>query len=268
MTEKDKTLTLIKKLLDKADSAAAIGSTAEAGTFAAKASELLLKHKLEMTDLEALEQDNNDKMADFYFDPVDAARIKMGKGRRAAWLEGLVSSIARAHFCRILIIPGSKRVRLIGRDSDVAIVKYLVGVLAHEAVRLSVLYERVSRVSAQRAGLPIPNAPKRGFLLGFTAAIIERLRSTRAEVQHTGGIHAVLRFTKAENDVVQYIKHNIKTSKVGGFSAGAVTTNGSAWVAGQAAGRKVSLNTGLSGGTVKSQGTLSKGLNLLEGTTA
>lgn len=263
MTQEMKTIDLIKKLLAHAASAESLGSVEEAAAFAAKANKLLLEHKLEMTDLEVEAQDKDDKVHREYFDPSDALRW-VGKGRRVAWLEGLVSGIARANFCRIAVISGSKKVALIGRPSDVAIVKYLITTLVREAERLSVLYERQVRVGAERAGLPTPEQPKRGFLLGFVHAVIERLRLMRQDVAQAGGKHALVRFEQAEQAVQVYMKENYK-GHAGGFGGSAQSGNNHAFEAGRTAGKAVNLNPGIGGGSAGKQTTISKGQNLIGG---
>ena len=263
MTDKEKVLDIIKKLTLKANDASV--TPEESAAFAAKANELLLKHKLELSDLDLAGQDKDDPVGKEYFDPSSTMRW-VGKGRRVAWLESLVSGIARAHFCRILVISGSKTVAVVGRPSDVAIVKYLTHVLAREAERLAVLYERQVRVAAERAGLPTPSAPKRGFLLGFVNAVLERLRAMRRTVEQQGGKHALVRFQEAELAVTKWMDAQ-KFGKAGGFGSSASTGNKHAFEAGRKAGQNVNLNTGLGGGSSAKQGTLSKGQNLLGGGT-
>jgi hypothetical protein len=264
VTAHDKTIDLIKKLLAKAESAAQIGSTEEAASFAAKANELLLKHKLEMSDIQVAAQDTDDAVTREVYDPSDAMRW-VGKGRRVAWLEALTSGVARANFCKILIFTGSKQVTIIGRPSDVAITKYLLSVLVREAERLAVLYEREVRVAAERRGDPTPVQPKRGFLLGFTNAVLERLRAMRKQTETAGGKHALVRFQAADLAVQKYIEQTYKGLRSVG-RPDSNTANKSAWEAGRKAGQSVNLNSGIGGGaTGKGQSTLGKGHNLLGG---
>jgi hypothetical protein len=261
-----KTLGLIKKLMAKADSAAQIGSAEEAATFAAKANELLLKHKLEMTDLELASEDTDDPIEDGYINVAQAAGLKKGGGaRRAAWIEGLASRLCNAHFCKLLVVPGSKTIRIIGRKSDKQIVEYLLTTLVREGERLAILYERVSRVSAQRAGLPIPQQPKRGFLLGFTAGIGEKLREMRVQVVNQGGQHAIVRFQQATAAVQKYFDDTLG-KRVGKASApNNSTRNGAAFHAGKQAGRSQSLHGGLGQGGSSKSGTIASGSFLLGG---
>lgn len=261
MSPQERTIDLIKKLLLKANDKAVTAE--ESAAFASKANELLLKHKLSMTDLEFEQLDTDDAMAKEYFDPSDVMRW-VGKGRRSVWLENLVEGITRANFCRILVIPGSKKVAVLGRVSDIAIAKYLTHVLVREAERLSVLYERQERVGAERQGLPMPKEPKKAFLLGFTDAVLERLQTIREQVQQQGGKHAVVRFQQADHAVQAFFDKG-KYDKAGGFGNSARTGNLSAWEAGRKAGKTVDIQSGLNGGAAGKQGTLHKGSNLLGG---
>jgi hypothetical protein len=259
----EKTLRLIKHLLAHADSAAQIGSSEEAATFAAKANELLLKHKLEMTDLELATEEEDDPIDGEYVDVAAKAGLKKGGGaRRAAWIESMAMALCNANFCKLLVVPGTKIIRIIGRRSDRQIVQYLLTVLVREGERLAILYERKARVSAERAGLPIPQQPKRAFQLGFTAGVKEKLWEMKRSVVQQGGQFAVQRFAKAEFAVQKYYESLGKKRSVGGPSGS--TSNQSGYLAGKQAGKAQNLNGGL--GSASSQGgTLAKGTHLLGG---
>ena len=262
----EKTLRLIKHLFAHAESAAQIGSSEEAATFAAKANELLLKHKLEMTDIELVTQDQDDPIERDYFDVAQAANLKKGGGRRrAAWIESLASALCNAHFCKLLVIPGTKRIVIIGRNSDRQIVQYLLTTLVREGERLAILYERQARTEAKRTGLPIPEQPKRGFQLGFTKGVRERLTEMRASVVKQGGQFALIRFDQAQQAVTKWFDQKYGRTRSAGHAPGSSTSNLSAVEAGRKAGRSQNLHGGLSGGSASSNGTLASGSRLIGG---
>jgi hypothetical protein len=264
----EKTLRLIKHLLAHADSAAQIGSSEEAATFAAKANELLLKHKLEMTDLERVTEDQDDPIKEIYINVAVEAGLKKGGGqrRRAYWIENLAFALANGHFCRAVPVWRSKKIFIVGRTSDLAIVSYLLTTLAREAERLAQLYERKARVGAQRAGLPIPRTPKRDFLMGFGDGIREKIKSMRETIIKQAGGFALVRFQQADAAITAYYQQKVQpTLNRGSSGPSSHSNNLSARAAGKEAGKKQSLHGGLGAAKGGNGGTLAKGTNLLGG---
>ena len=107
----------LAKLQSHADSAKAIGNEAEAEAFAAKVAELLVTHKLSMTEVEFAAQAEDDPVDGAYVDYAKYAPDQSGR-TRVWWQETLIDVVARAHFCRIMVVPGSSRIFLVGRGSD------------------------------------------------------------------------------------------------------------------------------------------------------
>lgn len=260
-TDLSKTLNLIRKLLLKADSARALGSIEEAAAFAAKANELLLRHKLEMSDVEVAEEIAADPVGDEYVNLAALGHLKNVYGNRRPWLEQLATDVARAHFCRILVIPGSKTIHLIGRHTDRLIAKYLLETLISNGERLAARYERTSRNAAIATGDPFPLKPKASWLLGYVRAIGQRLVAMRHAVEQQGGQFALTRFAAAEQITKQLWEAN-KTGEAGGFRDLRGDTR--AYDEGHRAGSRVTLNGGLGGG-VDDRGTLRSGQHLLGG---
>ncbi len=258
-----KVLDLIKKLLAKAESAEKIGSKEEAAAFAAKASELLLKHKLEMSDLEVLQMENEDLIDAEYFDITKVTELREAGRKRTGWLEILAAALCRAHFCQMLIYSGSKSIKIIGRKSDRAIVSYLFSVLAKTGDDLGHRYYFASRARTKAMGLPPEHNAKRNFLLGYVHAIRERLRQMRRETEQRGGNHALVRFDKAEQAVTKFVA-GLSVGKAAP-TPGARASSKAAFEAGRAAGKSVGLHGGLGGNAPSQGGTLNKGNNLLGG---
>ena len=250
-----------RKLLAHAESAKAMGSTEEAETFAAKGSELLLRHKLEMSDVEMEAELSADVLVDDYFDVAKASELREGGGRRVKWLETILSSLCKTHFCEFLVIPGSKMYRIIGHESDRAIVVYMFTMLARSADQLGHLYYFAARKAAIKNGTALPANPKKAFLLGFAAAIYRRLKDQRTSIEKKGGQFALVRFAMAQQAVTTYmgtVKHGKAPSP-----SGSVKDIGG-YEAGKKAGMAQSLHQGLKdAGPVK--GTLAKGTQLLGG---
>jgi len=261
--ELEKAITLIKKLLAKAASAEKIGNAHEAAAFAAKANELLLKHKLEMTEVEAADLVSaDDVIGQDWVDSAEAAGMRSSRSR-SAWLESLASGIVRAHFCRILVVPGSKQINFVGKSIDRQLAVYLFRVLAANGHRLATLHERKVRTEAARRGWPMPERPRNSFLLGYVAEIQNRLAALRAEVEKRGGQHAVVRFDAATKAVDAWLKANIETFAAGGLKR-RVHDAGS-YDAGKKAGKEANLNPGIGGGAPSSRGTIGAGQLLIKG---
>lgn len=99
MNDRDKIIEKLAKLRAHAESADKIGSTQEAEAFAAMLQKLLNKHKLEMTDIE-FQQEEQDEPVEQH--PVNWQDVKV-RSTRVAWIEQLAIIITRAHFCRMQI---------------------------------------------------------------------------------------------------------------------------------------------------------------------
>lgn len=121
----------IKKLQLHADSAKNIGSHEEAAAFAAKVAELLLKYNLDMADIKLADSSTiEEDISKGLFNPADHG-IKQRK-TRVEWQEMLASSVARAHFCRILVGRGMNTMAMVGRPHNREVASWLLGVLIRD----------------------------------------------------------------------------------------------------------------------------------------
>ena len=122
----------LRKIKAHSESAEKIGSMEEAETFAAMFQQLLLKHKLEATDLEFEEEEKDEPIIEHV---VEWQEIQFGH-KRVGWVERLASIVAEAHFCRILVRSGSSRITLVGRQSDMEIAEFMLVTLVRIADKL------------------------------------------------------------------------------------------------------------------------------------
>lgn len=243
MTARERVIDKVRKLLAHAASTTELGSIEEAAVFTAKANELLLRHRLELSDLELQAELTADPVEHEDYDPIAAAGIKRG-GNRRAWLEILVHGVAEANLCEVLVIPGSKTVVLIGARQDVALTKYLLAILVRSAERLAILHERKVRLAAIRAGLTVPRKPKVAFLTGFSVEVTKRLRALRTEVVTTASATALVRLDQAAAAVTAYIQRSdLSDGKAGRINA--KVTDRTSFEAGQQAGREQALTSGI-----------------------
>jgi len=131
-----------EKLLDKlakmkrhADSAADIGSEAEAQAFAEAINRMLLEHKLEMSDIEFTEYEKEQPVVKKVVQPSEHGIREVNN--RVVWQERLAGIVARAHFCRILVHCGSNRITLVGRAEDIQVAEYLYVTILRTAESLA-----------------------------------------------------------------------------------------------------------------------------------
>ena len=236
MTQRDKVIDRITKNLRMAESARSLGSIHEAEAFAAMAQKMMLKHKVEMSDLEveALEHEEAVEGEDWSV----GKEIGLSDRGRQHWLSYLSAVVADHHFCRILVIPRSKTIFLVGRESDRKVAKYLIGVLARTARQLQRKYLADERRRVMRWER-VPASAGRTFLMGFVRAIRERLEAERRRFEQDLRVtnpHAIVRLSQAIAPVEAYARKHQGGGKVRG---------GDAYRAGYEAGRQVSWSAGV-----------------------
>lgn len=125
----------LNKLLRHAESAREIGSIAEAEAFAARTQELLTKHKLEMSDIQFVEQEESEPIELEYISPSDLG-IKH-QPKRIAWQENLAMTIGHANDCSTLILIDSNCAFFVGRKSDREICVGLLRYFLHLIISLA-----------------------------------------------------------------------------------------------------------------------------------
>jgi len=258
----------VRKLLAKADSAEQLGNLAEARAFAQKASELMLRHRIDESDVAAPE---TEPIAKETFDPCAAAGFKSKRGR-SEWVETMMRALCDANSCYFLVWPGSSRMTIVGHESNRAAVIYLLTTLTREGERLAVVHERDARRDARKQAEEAaarhakaagqspneeswkyhhfpPQAPKRGFQVGWAHGVSDQLKAARASVvakvkEERGEAAASKALLVIDGDkaaVMDFVEHEIP----GRVSVGRVGTNhfsGDSFHAGRAAGRGADLS--------------------------
>jgi hypothetical protein len=205
----EKLLDRLRKLKEHADSAEKIGSEAEALAFASMFQKLLLENKLEMTDLEFEVMEKEEPVETHRLDYTLYPDIKIAKSR-VAWQERLAGVIASAHFCRILVCPGTSRIALVGRKEDIAVAEYMYITLLRVTDRLAKNeHSKFAWECYKRDGSCYQ---ARGFKASFTQAFIMRLalryELEKGRVSSVGT--AMVRFNSAEKAVEDFIKEEYK----------------------------------------------------------
>jgi hypothetical protein len=231
---REKVIDLVRKLFAKAESAKEIGSAEEAAAFASKANDLLLQHKLEMTELELEDEADTDP-----FGRVDQS-VRAWGGVQQKWSAWLAVSLARAHFCEIVFDVERVRWRrkrtgtisLFGRQSDRQIAAFLIETLHREAKRLA--------SAAVRGGAHRPS-----FLWGFTDAVQQRLEDRLQHVKQQGGQYAVVRLQDLNQQLEAYVADSYGPTRTARSRVSMVDTQ--SYAQGRAAGAAVGIG-GISNG--------------------
>lgn len=199
MSKSDEILRKLRLLLRHKESAAKIGNAAEAAAFAAKVQELLAVHKLSMTDVELAQEGEVNP-----FVKVPAYPTEYGerfRGYRVEWTEDLADIIARAHYCRLLIVENTNVFLFLGRKTDAEIASFLFYRIAAAALKLCETDREAAKKQAQRGGYTWIGSAKfrESFYFGFSREIYERLEEGRKKLMLA---HAPLYAAGAESSPV------------------------------------------------------------------
>ncbi len=203
----------LKKLRAKAESAEAIGSEAEAQTFAEAVQRMLSEYKVEAAEVaENMEEE---------VDPIKSIRpntekhkIKF-KRRENPWMKDLASIVAWAHYYRMSFVPGTNLVYMIGREADAE----TAGEVWCKLVRVAESIADKEYVDyfheCRRAGNV---ARARGFRASFLRGFVQRLRLRYSE--HMEKIRdyyahdkkALITLKSARSKVDEWVEKNVKKS--------------------------------------------------------
>lgn len=116
MSTPSEVLGKLAKLIKHQESATAIGSLAEAEAFADKIQELLTRHKLEMSDVQFIEQEKTEPIDSEYVNPISLGVKKETK--RILWQEDLARAVGYCNDCQILVTNAGNTAYFVGRKSD------------------------------------------------------------------------------------------------------------------------------------------------------
>jgi len=111
----------LQKLMAKAESAEELGNEAEALAFATKVQELMDKHKLDMSVLTIEQQDDAEPLGSTY-----VKQTRGGKETRSGWVEHLAHYVMKAYYCRLMVVPGTDTIIIVGRKTDREIAEFVL----------------------------------------------------------------------------------------------------------------------------------------------
>ena len=243
---RESVITKIHKLSAHMESAKSLGSLKEAESFAAKIQELLLKHKLEMGEVELAVQNEEDPFGRFNFDPYEHGIKRTMK--RVAWQEQLANQIAKSHFCRLIVITSSNQLRFVGRKTDVEVCTYLYAYLVRTFQAVSQKeYDRIYNEHYKNGTEGLIRGWRQSWLWGAVDTVAKRLKASRREFERVAGEgaskNALVQIQRAENEIVEFMEGLRGLGKAAGLTSAA--NNRSGYDDGAAYGRKVNLSRGV-----------------------
>lgn len=256
MATDEKTIDKLRKLIAHEQSARKIGNVAEAEAFAGRINEWLLKHKLSMSDIEVAEAEAKDPIDKQIVEPEELGLP--GGARRWEWLEKLASTIARAHFCNIMVWEGSRRLTFVGRSEDreaaIYLYGYMAGLIMFLAEKEAKAYKKTEEyrdavgnflderydTTLEAAKAAVVRAFRRSYYKGFISAISKRFNDQRkaAEGAVAPDSTALVSLRNTEALVKEFIT-KASSGKASGFSGNAHNATG--YAAGVRAGQTVGL---------------------------
>jgi hypothetical protein len=192
MEPQDKILDKLAKMLRHQESARQIGNAAEAEAFATRIQEWLTRHKLEISDIQFVEQEETE--------PVDVEILRVKElnigyeRRRIEWQEDLAYQIALANDCRTLLSNHSNTAFFVGRKTDreicVSLFRYFITLIlayadkAAEEAKDSQRSELKARHGSYYTGASLRwrmRDFRASYCAGFSQAIQNRLADQRRE---------------------------------------------------------------------------------------
>ncbi len=214
MTDKDKILAKLRKLMNLKESASAIGNEGEAAAAAAGISRLLLMYNLTESDIPEQERiDNPIVCEEIPFKP----EVQGGQ-----WYEALVNVICKYNLCETLVVSTYRKKRyqkdkfqIIGRQKNVEVVLYLISFLSNKFYQTGKKeYPLYKHDCLFRKGV-IPKTEimyLRSYLYGCVIGLLDKLKAERNELQKQCDITSLVVSSKAEID--DFLKgQNISTCR-------------------------------------------------------
>lgn len=225
-------MTDVKHILDKVrklrNLAAGASTLAEAEAAAAQAEAIIARYRLDEaqigldgaavpTDVEAAEE------------PLYSS----GRPNGELWRESFANLLAEHYGCAVYSTRdsnGHSVIRIVGRDSDVTIVRYMFAWLTTEIERLSLSeWGRSARHS---------------FRMGAVVGLADTLEATQKKVTPLSQMRAALALVDQKNQAAEFLRRSVKLRPKSAKYRG-----GDAYERGKKAGAKIHLGAGLGSGT-------------------
>jgi Protein of unknown function (DUF2786) len=234
----EKIIDLLRKLMAQADGEKAVGNMAAAQAFAAKAQELLTKHKLEMSDIEFAAEELNEPVLGEEVSANDVMGLNYNyvKRKNDKWVGILLQAIAEANFCKVLRKrTGSNKFALVGRASDRQTTTTLYAYLIKACLEMAPREADMNDATGDNKRTFISS-----FKLGFACAISERLQVKRVELKAATSEQGLMRIDQLELATAKKFKEMFPNTVSCG---GAKFYNRSGFEAGESYGSRVGINS-------------------------
>src|SRR3990167_2934961 len=187
---------------------------AEAQAAAAKVQAMLFEHNLEMRDIEGHTLQGKEEAYEKMEHHLDANSLTM------KWKSVLYHGVAKHNFCQTGRHPGTRKLLMIGKRSNLDAVIYLSEYLIREIERLASL--EVRHVLSQKA------VWKREFCYGAASRILARLREEREQAARSTAQSTAL-VVVSDRELKQAVavhfprlctSYNRGSTRTGGYEAG------------------------------------------------
>lgn len=189
----------IKKLRATGVSLGKGGHAGGAELYAAKAQDLLIKHKITLAELERSEALGDDPIGFEVFTPGDCPADK-----RCWWAHSLAVCVGKAHFCIVIGMSRTSDFKIVGRSKDREIALYMFDYLSNVMQILELL-------ESQKL-----TGPKRGFkdsyYSGFISGVREKYEKAMRKAKDGEGGTALVVCSKAVEDWA-HTKFDLITSR-------------------------------------------------------
>lgn len=225
--ESEKILDKVRKLLKLAGNNP---NAEEAALAAAKAQELILRHKLDMASIDVEAEAQEPVQGMFAHDPLEES-LAGGK----TWRGRLAVILCRQNACCPVKVGQS--LRIIGTASNVATVRYLYAYVVLEI-------ERLMRQWVLECGGRVGKTPRNNFRTGAVSGVAERFKELERKVRHEyAGTMALVRVDQEAQRLAAFVE----TQKLRNGARPHQQYDARGYEAGRAAGRTISFNKQVGG---------------------
>lgn len=191
MKNRDAIIQRIKKLKAHAESAAQLGSLAEAEVFTAKYQELLNEYNIAMFEVDQAKEADQDILRNFTY--TEAINYKHQIASR--WLLHLIRVLCKNNFCRFTFNSSAKYFRVYGDFNNVDSVVWLFHYL-----RIGLENLAKEEYKKDDLGLTRHNFIAQ-FLIGAAHGIDEKLTRARQEAAKASNLYAVVKYNDKALDL-------------------------------------------------------------------
>lgn len=205
MSPTEKIIDKLKKVKAMADGAKAIGNEHEAQAFAEMFEKLLTHHKLNLSDIDFEQLEQEEPVQDNYIDFTKHPDFKVKKAP-VQWQSILAQIVAKAHYCDIVRFTGTNKFYIVGRKSDAEVAEYAIITLIRAAAKIAqVEHGKFYRKCFNEGRLHLAAGYRDAFLAAFINRLKERYDALKA--QHSGETStALVRIDRERKAVQDYMK--------------------------------------------------------------